>query len=120
MNKDVKIPPPIFAEQLTVHSEIDDLLEIDGSEHGPAGIATLDLGGELRRRESQGEDSNFDISIDFARPKKLTSIVVDANLLNEYEGLFELLIGGERAREASESFERKSENIVPKKNTCTG
>lgn len=114
MNKDVKIPPPIFAEQLTVHSEIDDLLEIDGSTHGPAGIATLDLGGELRMRESQGEDWNFDISIDFARPKKLTNIVIDSYFLSEYRNLFEVLIGSERAREASESFQRNRKNLEPK------
>ena len=29
MNKNAKILPPIFAEQLKVHNEIDDLLEID-------------------------------------------------------------------------------------------
>ena len=45
MNRDEKLAPPIFSEQLTVHSEIDELLEIDGSSHGPAGIATIDLGG---------------------------------------------------------------------------
>jgi hypothetical protein len=115
MNNENLTKPPIFSERLTVHCEIDGLLEIDGSEHGPAGIATLDLGGELRGRESQGEDSNFDISIDFARPKKLTSIVVDANLLNEYEALFELLIGSERAREASESFQKNDKNLEPQK-----
>ena len=115
MNNENLTKPPIFSERLTVHCEIDGLLEIDGSEHGPAGIATLDLGGELRGRESQGEDWNFDISIDFARPKKLTSIVVDANLLNEYEGFFELLIGGERAREASESFQKNDKNLEPRK-----
>jgi hypothetical protein len=55
MNKNAKILPPIFAEQLKVHNEIDDLLEIDGSTHGPAGIASLDLGGELRQRGSKDE-----------------------------------------------------------------
>ena len=114
MNKDVKLLPPIFAEQLTVHNEIDDLLEIDGSTHGPAGIASLDLGGELLQRESQGENWNFDLSVDFARPKKLTNIVIDSNSLSEYRSLFEVLIGSERAREASESFQRNRRALEPK------
>jgi hypothetical protein len=114
MNKNAKILPPIFAEQLKVHNEIDDLLEIDGSTHGPAGIASLDLGGELRQRDSKDENWNFDLSVDFARPKKLTNIVIDSNSLSEYRGLFEVLIGGERAREASESFRRNEKNLEPK------
>ena len=114
MNNDVEILPPIFAEQLTVHSEIDELLEIDGFSHGPAGIATIDLGGELLERENRGDNWDFDLSIDFARPKKLTNIVIDKNSLNEYRGLFELLIGSERAREASESFRRNEKNLEPK------
>ena len=114
MNKNLKLPPPIFSEQLTVHNEIDDLLEIDGSTHGPAGIASLDLGGELLKRESQGENWNFDLSVDFARPKKLTNIVIDSNSLSEYRSLFEVLIGSERAREASESFRRNEKNLEPK------
>ncbi|MFM7763786.1 MAG: hypothetical protein ACKO73_12600, partial [Acidimicrobiaceae bacterium] len=114
MNKNVKLLPPIFAEQLTVHNEIDDLLEIDGSTHGPAGIASLDLGGELLQRENQGENWNFDLSVDFARPKKLTNIVIDSNSLSEYRSLFEVLIGSERAREASESFRRNEKNLEPK------
>ncbi len=113
MNKDVKTPPPIFAEQLTVHSEIDDLLEIDGSTHGPAGIASLDLGSELRRSDINGEDRSFDVSIDFARPNKLTNIVIDSYFLSEYSGIFEVLIGSERAREASESFQRNNKNLEP-------
>ena len=115
MNNDVEILPPIFAEQLTVHSEIDELLEIDGFSHGPAGIATIDLGGELLERENRGDNWDFDLSIDFAKPKKLTNIVIDKNSLNEYRGLFELLIGSERAREASESFQRNSKNLESKK-----
>ena len=115
MNRDEKLAPPIFSEQLTVHSEIDELLEIDGSSHGPAGIATIDLGGELLERENRGDNWDFDLSIDFARPKKLTNIVIDKNSLNEYRGLFELLIGSERAREASESFQRNSKNLESKK-----
>ena len=114
MNRNEKVSPPIFAEQLTVHSEIDDLLEIDGSTHGPAGIASLDLGGELLQRDSQGENWNFDLSVDFARPKKLTNIVIDSNSLSEYQSLFEVLIGSERAREASESFRRNGKNLEPK------
>ena len=115
MNRDEKLAPPIFSEQFTVHSEIDELLEIDGSSHGPAGIATIDLGGELIERENRGDNWDFDLSIDFAQPKKLTNIVVDANSLNEYRGLFELLIGSERAREASGSLQRNSKNLEPKK-----
>ena len=115
MNRDEKLAPPIFSEQLTVHSEIDELLEIDGSSHGPAGIATIDLGGELVERENRGDNWDFDLSIDFAQPKKLTNIVVDANSLNEYRGLFELLIGSERAREASGSFQRNRKSLEPKK-----
>ena len=115
MNRDEKLAPPIFSEQLTVHSEIDELLEIDGSSHGPAGIATIDLGGELVERENRGDNWDFDLSIDFAQPKKLTNIVVDANSLNEYRGLFELLIGSERAREASGSFQRNRKSLKPKK-----
>ena len=115
MNRENVIALPIFSEQLTVHSEIDELLEIDGSSHGPAGIATIDLGGELLERENRGDNWDFDLSIDFARPKKLTNIVIDKNSLNEYRGLFELLIGSERAREASESFQRNSKNIESKK-----
>ena len=115
MNRENVIALPIFSEQLTVHSEIDGLLEIDGSSHGPAGIATIDLGGELLERENRGDNWDFDLSIDFARPKKLTNIVIDKNSLNEYRGLFELLIGSERAREASESFQRNSKNLESKK-----
>ena len=115
MNKDIKLLPPIFSEKLTVHAEIDGLLEIDGSSHGPAGIATIDLGGELLERENRGDNWDFDLSIDFAKPKKLTNIVIDKNSLNEYRGLFELLIGSERAREASESFQRNSKNLESKK-----
>jgi len=115
MNKDIKLLPPIFSEKLTVHGEIDGLLEIDGSSPGPAGIAALDLGGELLQRDSQGENWNFDLSVDFARPKKLTNIVIDSNSLSEYRSLFEVLIGSERAREASESFQRNSKNLEPKK-----
>jgi len=114
MNKDAKLLPPIFAEQLTVHNEIDDLLEIDGSTHGPAGIASLDLGSELLRSEVKEESRSFDLSVDFARPKKLTNIVIDSNSLSEYRGLFEVLIGSERAREASESFQRSGKNLEPK------
>ena len=114
MNTNEKVSPPIFAEQLTAHNEIDDLLEIDGSTHGPAGIASLDLGGELLKRERQGENWNFDLSVDFARPKKLTNIVIDSNSLSEYRSLFEVLIGSERAREASESFRRNEKNLEPK------
>jgi hypothetical protein len=114
MNKNAKILPPIFAQQLKVHNEIDDLLEIDGSTHGPAGIASLDLGGELRQRGSKDENWSFDLSVDFARPKKLTNIVIDSNSLSEYRGLFEVLIGGERSREASESFRRNEKNLEPK------
>jgi len=114
MNENVKPLPPIFAEQLTVHNEIDGLLEIDGSTHGPAGIASLDLGGELLQRESQGKYWNFDLSVDFARPKRLTNIVIDSNSLSEYRSLFEVLIGSERAREASESFRRNENNLEPK------
>lgn len=117
MNKAVKTPPPIFAEQLTVHSEIDDLLEIDGSTHGPAGIASLDLGGELLRSDVNDKNRSFDLSIDFATPKKLTNIVIDSYFLSEYRNLFEMLIGSERAREASESFQRSSKNLEPKKIT---
>ena len=115
MNRENVIALPIFSEQLTVHSEIDELLEIDGSSHGPAGIATIDLGGELLERENRGDNWDFDLSIDFAKPKKLTNIVIDKNSLNEYRGLFELLIGSERAREASESFQRNSKNLESKK-----
>ena len=115
MNRENVIALPIFSEQLTVHSEIDGLLEIDGSSHGPAGIATIDLGGELLERENRGDNWDFDLSIDFAKPKKLTNIVIDKNSLNEYRGLFELLIGSERAREASESFQRNSKNLESKK-----
>ena len=115
MNRENVIALPIFSEQLTVHSEIDELLEIDGSSHGPAGISTIDLGGELLERENRGDNWDFDLSIDFARPKKLTNIVIDKNSLNEYRGLFELLIGSERAREASESFQRNSKNLESKK-----
>jgi hypothetical protein len=115
MNIENVIAPPIFSQQLTVHCEIDDLLEIDGSTHGPAGIATIDLGDELVGRENRGDNWDFDLSIDFAQPKKLTNIVVDENSLNEYRGLFELLIGSERAREASGSFQRNSKNLETKK-----
>lgn len=114
MNKDLKPLPPIFAEQLKAHNEIDDLLEIDGSTHGPAGIASLDLAGELLQRDSQGENRSFDLSVDFARPKKLTNIVIDLNSLREYRGLFDVLIGSERAREASESFQRNRRALEPK------
>ena len=114
MNKDVKLLPPIFAEQLTVHNEIDDLLEIDGSAHGPAGIASLDLGSELLRSDGNEENRSFDLSVDFARPKKLTNIVIDSNSMSEYRGLFEVLIGRERARESSESFRRNGKNLEPK------
>ena len=69
MNRENVIALPIFSEQLTVHSEIDELLEIDGSSHGPAGIATIDLGGELLERENRGDNWDFDLSIDFAKPK---------------------------------------------------
>ena len=115
MNKENLTTPPIFSEKLTVHSEIDGLLEIDGSSPGPAGIAALDLGGELLERKNRGFNWDFDLSIDFARPKKLTNIVIDKNSLNEYRGLFELLIGSERVREASESFQRNDKNLEPKK-----
>ena len=115
MKKDDKLMPPIFSEQLTVHSEIDELLEIEGSSHGPAGIATIDLGGELVERENRGDNWDFDLSIDFARPKKLTNIVIDKNSLNEYQGLFELMIGSERAREVSESFRSNFKSPKPQK-----
>ena len=114
MNEDAKTPPPIFAEQLTVHSEIDDLLEIDGSTHGPAGIASLDLGTELLRSDINDKNRSFDLSIDFATPKKLTNIVIDSYFLSEYRNLVEVLIGSERAREASESFQRNGRNLEPK------
>ncbi len=113
-NKDL-IAPPIFSEPLTVHCEIDNLLEIEGSSPGPAGIASLDLGEELLEREAHGEDWNFDLSVDFARPKKLTNIVVDSYSLDEYRSLFELLIGSERLREASESFQRDGRNLESRK-----
>jgi len=106
MDDKAVISPPIFSKQLTVHKEIEDLIEIEGSKSGPAGIAALSLQDQLQEPE---------IDVDFAEPEKLTNIFISLDSLSEYRGFLEVLIGNERTRAASELFRKEGVDPKPRK-----